>query len=204
MALIALCLGVPIDERFGNGVQIAREILPMSIFVGTNHHLVSSPHNRFGYRHAVGYCVPPSNTAYRKCRFRQKTGGPMNLDHCYGFADYFQALAAEASEHWATSADQQLHPEGERDTEQFCQLYLPWNSTCEAYAGENAARPLHANLTAHGLYDSACDECWSHKHSPSTGFMGRQEADTTFGSSTIIHPLNRSNWMCAWARPGLA
>ena len=169
---------------------------------------VESTFNRFRYNHGRGYCIRPPNSGYRLCRFRQKEGGPQNLDQCYSLANFFDTIAVEACEYWGPAPSlpgQTYVPNVPSETEQFCTLYLPWHTTCVQYMNRTThSLGIDMHPIKYGLYDSVCNECGQFMNSPSTGFSSRRASDSTWGSHSSINSVavaqNMTNWMCAWGR----
>jgi hypothetical protein len=136
--------------------------------------------NRFGWYVGIGACVEPPHSAYRKCYFREKTGGPRSLDECYALASFFSAMAVESSDYNVPDTNELEH---------YCKLYFPWDETCEQHGLALAWR---------GFYDTGCAECQGIRSSPH-GFEGKVDFIQEGG---IVHDTgeqNHTNWMCSWA-----
>ena len=90
-----------------------------------------------------------------------------------------------------------------------CSLYMPWNITCAsmAYMGEQPL-PNGWSMEDIGLFADSCAYCMHYKNSTSNGWSSRAIVDASFGHTSntpeVHSALNRSNWMCAWGRPGSA
>jgi len=154
-----------------------------------------------GFRIEQGACLIPDHSAFRKCKFRRKTGGPMNLLQCASYGEFFQATAIEASEQWGVT-------DFPNNREQFCDFILPWDADCETWLTTKMKRPLGKPIHELGYYDTSCTDCGIYQNSNFSAFHGRVTAERVRRQQTGDHSvavvevhewaLNRTNWACAW------
>ena len=178
---------------------------PMGLFKYIEHgaKVLTTNTSRQGYLWEVGACLTPSDSAYRKCYFREKTGGPLNLDQCMSYARFFNVHIVEASEHYG---EEKLYPQHPRSTEQFCTFYLPWDQTCDGAEGWLKTRAHHdmgKDMLQVGYYLSTCHRCDELQQSTwgSGAVRGRvdYERDVNGTAATVDHKaMNRTNWVCGW------